>query len=273
MPEKTAILPWPDRLTERLEEELSRLPAHAAVVLEPLDGSPGWVHRPHEAFPAASLVKVPILLELFRRFQEGEEDPGTRVLLRARDQVRGAGILFELHPGLRLTLRDLARLMIVVSDNTASNLLLDRLGFTAVNRLLEQLGARNTVLRRKFMHPPGPAGDNLTSASDCVRILRALWEGEVLQGPWKEEALEILSRQQYREKIPARLPYSAQVFNKTGELDGVRHDMGIVKDRGKTWILAVLTREGKEPWEVDGRIARIARWCHDQVVEGSLEPQ
>lgn len=272
MPESMEILPWADRLTERLEEELERLPAEAAVVLEPLDGTRGWVHRPDEVFPAASVVKVPILLELFRRFQNGEEDPGTRVTLRARDQVRGAGILFELHPGIRLTLRDLARLMIVVSDNTASNLLLDRLGWASVNELLARLGARNTAIRRKFMHPPGPAGDNLTSAADCVRILRALWEGEVLRGAWREEALDILSRQQYREKIPARLPFSAQVYNKTGELDGVRHDVGLVEDRGKVWALAVLTRRGREPWEVDNRIARISRWCYDQVVEGSLEP-
>jgi len=273
MPETTGILPWPDRLTERLEAELARLPAHAAVVLEPLDGSPGWVHRPEEVFPAASVVKVPILLELFRRFQEGEEDPGTRVTLRARDQVRGAGILFELHPGLRLTLRDLARLMIVVSDNTASNLLLDRLGFASVNKLLARMGATSTALNRKFMHPPGPAGDNLTCAADCARIMRALWEGEVLRGAWRGEALDILSRQQYREKIPSRLPYSAQVYNKTGELDGVRHDVGLVEDRGKVWALAVLTRKGREPWEVDDRIARISRWCYDQVVEGSLELQ
>jgi beta-lactamase class A len=272
MLDSMGALPRTDRLAERLEEELERLPAEAAVALEPLDGTPGWVHRPDEVFPAASVVKIPILLELFRRFQDGGEDPGTRVTLHARDQVLGAGILFELHPGIRLTLRELARLMIVLSDNTASNLLLDRLGWASVNELLARLGARNTVICRKFMYPPGPAGENLTSAADCVRILRALWEGEVLQGTWREEALDILSRQQYREKIPARLPPSARVYNKTGELEGVRHDVGLVEDRGKVWALAVLTRKGRDPWEVDTRIARISRWCYDQIVEGGIEP-
>ncbi len=270
MLDSTDTLLWSDELTNRLEEELRRLPAQAAVVLQPLDGSPCWSHRPDEVFPAASVVKVPILLELFRRFQAGELDPEARVTVRARDVVRGAGVLFELHPGLRLSLRDLARLMIVVSDNTASNLLLDRLGLPAVNALLGSLGAASTAVNRKFMHMPGPAGDNVTTAADCARIMKALWEGRVLQDPWREEALEILRRQQYREKIPMMLPISAVVGNKTGELDGVRHDVGIVEDRGKSFILAVLTRDGREPWEVDNRIARISRWCYDHVVEGSL---
>ena len=270
--ESMESLLWPDTLSTRLEEELRHLPARAAVALQPLDGAESWTHLPDEVFPAASLMKLPILMELFRRFQEGALDPEAKVTVRKKDLVRGAGILFELHPGLRLTLRDLARLMIVVSDNTASNLLLDQVGFEAVRALLARLGASRTTLNRKFMHEPGPAGDNLTTAADCVRIMRALWEGEVLEGTWREEALDILRRQQYREKIPMMLPISAVVANKTGELDGVRHDLALVEDKGKAWILAVLTREGREPWEVDRRIARLARWCYDQVTEGSLEP-
>lgn len=242
------------------------------MVLDSLDEATGWSLRPDEVFPAASVVKVPILLELYRRFQSGELDPGTRVAVRARDMVRGAGILFELHPGLRLSLRDLAHLMIVVSDNTASNLLLDHLGLPAIHALLNRLGATRTTLNRRFMHPPGPTGDNVTTAADCARILRALWEGRVLQGAWREEALEILRRQQYREKIPMMLPLGAVVANKTGELDGVRHDMAIVEARGHAWVLVALTRDGREPWEVDNRIARISRWCHDFIVEGSLGP-
>ncbi len=272
MLDSSQALPWSVDLTDRLDEELRFLPARAAVVLQSLDGSVAWSLRPDEVFPAASVVKVPILLELFRRFQSGELDPETRVTVRARDLVRGAGVLFELHPGLRLSLRDLARLMIVVSDNTASNLLLDRLGLPAINALLKHLGATRTALNRRFMQVPGPAGDNVTTASDCARILRALWEGRVVQGTWREEALETLRRQQYREKIPMMLPLGAVVGNKTGELDGVRHDIAVVENRGRAWVLAVLTRDGREPWEVDNRIARISRWCHDFILEGSLGP-
>lgn len=271
MPEPTVSPLMSDGLTARLEEELRHLPARAALVLKPLDGSSPWRLRPDEPFPAASLAKVPILLEVFRRFQEGLLDPEATVLLKAEDVVQGAGVLMELHPGLPLTLRDLARLMIVVSDNTASNVLLDVVGFQAVNDLVTRLGTKGTALNRKFMHAPGPAGDNVTTAQDCVRLLEALWAGEVLGEPWREEALNILRRQQFREKIPMMLPVTAVVAHKTGELDGVRHDVGLVEDRGKAWVLAVLTRDGREPWELDYRVARISRWCYDWVTEGSLE--
>lgn len=260
-----------DGLTARLEEELEHLPARAAVFLQPLGEGESWAHLPDEPFPAASLMKLPLLLEVYRRFQEGLEDPETPVTLRPEDVVGGAGILLELHPGLSLTLRDLARLMIVVSDNTASNMLLDRVGFPAVRELLARLGMGGTSLNRRFMETPGPQGDNVTTARDCIRVLEALWSGRVLAEPWREEALNILRRQQFRERIPMRLPVTAVVANKTGELEGVRHDAALVEDRGKAFLLAVLTREGREPWEVDSRVSRIARWCYDHVMEGSLE--
>lgn len=260
-----------DSLTARLEDELRRTPARTALMLQPLDGSSEWAHLPQEPFPAASILKVPVLLEVYRRFQEGSLDPEELVVLERDDMVRGAGVLFELHPGLQLNLRDMARLMIVVSDNTASNLLLDRVGFDAVNSLMSRLGMAGTTLNRKFMHPPGPRGDNVTTAADTVRCFRELYAGELLREPWREEALNILRRQQFREKIPMMLPVTAVVAHKTGELDGVRHDAGIVEDRGRAYVLAVLTREGREPWEVDYRVARISRWCYDWVMEGSLD--
>lgn len=271
MPDPTASRLHSDALTARLEDEMRRMPARAAVVLEPLDGTPDWRHLPDESFPAASILKVPVLLEVFRRFQEGSLDPDTLVTLDRDDVVLGAGVLFELHPGLSLTLRDLARLMIVVSDNTASNLLLDRVGFDAVNSLMARMGMAGTALNRKFMHRPGPRGDNVTTAADTVRCFRELYAGTLLAEPWREEALNILRRQQFREKIPMMLPVTAVVAHKTGELDGVRHDVGIVEDRGRAFLLSVLTRDGREPWEVDYRVARISRWCYDWVMEGSLD--
>jgi len=228
--------------------------------------------KAEDKFPTASLIKLPVMVEYFYQAAAGRLDPLQKVTLAPGEVRGGSGLLQLFAPGPEVRLIDAVLLMIVVSDNTASNLLLDRLGLPAINALLKHLGATRTALNRRFMQVPGPAGDNVTTASDCARILRALWEGRVVQGTWREEALETLRRQQYREKIPMMLPLGAVVGNKTGELDGVRHDIAVVENRGRAWVLAVLTRDGREPWEVDNRIARISRWCHDFILEGSLGP-
>lgn len=247
-------------LLEALREEIGRLPALLGLVLVDLARGGRCSLRGDEVFPAASLMKVPILLEVLRRAAEEGLDLEDSVALRARDRVGGAGVLFELHEGTVLTLRDLARLMIVVSDNTASNLLLDRVSMEGVNRLMKRLGMSRSVLRRKFMQP-GP--ENLTTPADMARCLEALWRGEVLPASWREEALEILRRQQYREKIPLLLPPDLPVAHKTGELEGVRHDAALVELPGRPYLLVLLTREGGAAWEVDLGLARIARLCYD----------
>ncbi|MCD4783998.1 MAG: class A beta-lactamase-related serine hydrolase [Candidatus Eremiobacteraeota bacterium] len=210
-------------------------------------------------FPAASIVKVPILLEYFHQVEQGDLKPDEIKKLEKSDKVGGAGVLFELHDGLKFTLQDLVVLMIVVSDNTASNMMLDRLGMDEINAYMRTLGLSDTVIGRKFMiDPKTKFSKNFTSVQDMVKLYEKLYRGEILNGENTKEAVEILSRQQYREKIPLLLPKKTKVAHKTGEITGVRHDCAMVLHDEKPYTLCILTEELPDVIKADRIIAELS---------------
>ena len=210
-----------------------------------------------DVFKAASVIKLAILIELFRRFAAGGLNPEQRLEVHPEDIVDG-GFLCEAGAGREFSLRELARIMICASDNTASNMLVNLLGMEAVNKAAAEAGAEKTVLRRLFMYPP-VNGENETCAEDCVKLLRCIYSGALFGEPFRSEALEMLRRQMFIEKIPARLPASWKIGNKTGELDGIRHDAAIIEtDAGEVLFLAILTESSEAPWKIDFEIGRLA---------------
>lgn len=218
-------------------------------------------------FPAASIVKVPILLEYLRQVEEGDLDPSMTVSLKEEDVVTGAGILMELHRGIELTARDLARLMIVISDNTASNLMLDIVGMDNVNRFIKSVGMQDTVVGRKFMiDPKAKFSKNFTSVKDMVILYDLLYHRKILTEKSCAEAIEILSRQQYREKIPLLLPKKLKIAHKTGEITGVRHDCAIILHPEHPYIFCVLTEKLPDVILADRVIAELSRAFFDETV-------
>lgn len=183
-----------------------------------------------EQFPAASLIKVPIMYEIMRQAAEGNLCLAERLTAKDRDKTDGAGILKELNDGLSLTIRELVTLMIIISDNTATNMLIDFIGMDAVNRTMNDLGLSSTVLRRMMMDDAAArAGrENLTSAADMTNLFRVLYMGRKLPLEYHDMMLDILKRQQVRDKLPFYLPEEMVVAHKTGTLAGVEHDAGIL---------------------------------------------
>ncbi|MBI2263731.1 MAG: serine hydrolase [Armatimonadetes bacterium] len=181
-----------------------------------------------EVFPAASLVKIPVLTTLFREYDAGRLDLSLQYSLASSDQVGGAGVLQFLTPGLSISLRDLAFLMVVVSDNTATNVLIDILGMDAVNSDLEEWGLSETRLRRKLMTDLTSQPANFTTPREMVRLLARIYGDTGFSKESRESMLTILQGQQFREIIPRWLPPDVPVAHKTGEITGVRHDAGIV---------------------------------------------
>ena len=249
---------------------IEAIPARVGFYFEDLISAERLEFKGYERFPAASVIKVPIFLEAYRRAAAGELSLQEEVELRDGDKVGGAGVLLELHQGLRLTVEDLCRLMIVVSDNTASNLLLDRLGESSINALMVRLGMKESWLGRRFMEPPSELRDNRMSPYDGALAMRALWDESLLGPSMARGAREIFMRQQYREKIPLMLPENLPVLHKTGELDGVRHDAALVLAEGRPYLLSLFTDGGGPPWEVDLGLARISRACFDWVFKGKV---
>lgn len=173
--------------------------------------------------------------------------------LTADQVVGGAGVLFELESERSFTLAELCRLMMVVSDNTASNACLRQVGMERLNHFFENRGYEAEV-QRYFMSPVVDGKDNRMSAESAARILSDLYRGRGLNEELREFAVGCLRRQQYREKIPLMLPPTISVGHKTGELDGVRHDAAVIETE-VPYVLVLLTAEGSAPWLVDHAIA------------------
>jgi beta-lactamase class A len=247
-------------------ENLRSKAAKVAVAARYLDDFslcfPAECH-PEETFPAASVIKIGIMSCLLDQVQSQTMTLGDRVSISASQQVGGAGVLFELEPDRDYSLAELCRLMMVVSDNTASNALARHLGLEPMNDFWAKRGYASTM-RRYFMDPVVAGRDNQMSALSAAMMLRDLYSGLELSHDLREFAVGCLRRQQYREKIPLMLPDDLVVGHKTGELDGVRHDAAVI-ETSRPYILVVLTAEGSQSWLVDSAIAQFSLEVYQNV--------
>lgn len=239
----------------------------AAIWFEHLDTGDVVQVNAEEVFPAASVIKVPILVEAFRQAEEGQICLESLCSVHEALRVGGSGVLKELHAGIAVTLRDLLTLMIIVSDNTATNMVIDLLGIERVNAAARRLGLHQTVLRRKLMKGAffgspdySLATDNTISASDVGRLLRLIAGGEAVSPAADAEMVSILQRQQVNDRLPLLLPPRTRVAHKTGELRTTRHDAGVVYGAGgPLYVLVVLTRDLRNPPAAARQIAELSR--------------
>ncbi|WP_026690525.1 serine hydrolase [Alteribacter aurantiacus] len=207
--------------------------------------------------PAASVIKLGIMIEAYRLIDEGQLNENDRITVRPSERVGGMGVLQHLHSVESLSIGDLMTLMITQSDNTASNCLINMLGKDQINHTIKRLGCTNTKLRRSFMDVESAKRgvDNTTCARDMVAMLKALSNtSEILTSESSKKAIHTMKQQQLRGKLPYRIEgkSSFTLAHKTGELQGVEHDVGIMNVRGEDVYIAVLldqlpnNRLGKE---------------------------
>ena len=182
-------------------------------------------HREDEVFPSASIIKVPILISLLDEVREGKYELNAAYPIGDEKIVGGCGIILYLSD-LPYTLMDYATLMIDLSDNTATNKLIDVLGIEAINRKCKEMGLKDTVLERKLMHLDGENKykKNLTSAKDMLKLFELIYNN-----PDKYElALKLLKQQLLNDLLPAFTEKNYEFAHKTGEISGTRHDVGIM---------------------------------------------
>lgn len=255
-----------------IEEAIRRCPATVGLAIKHLESGETLAWRAEERFPAASVIKVSILVEALRQAEAGQLRLEERIAVRKADIVGGFGILKDLGSVEALGLLDLLTLMIIISDNTAANLCIGRLGMAAVNAAMASLGLASTVLQRMMMDMPARERglDNFTTPADAARLLELLATERVLTPRGSRHALEILTRQQVNDRLPLLLPAGVQVAHKTGELPGIRHDIGIVWTTRSRVVVAALTKECQTPLgkgvvggEACELIARIGRMVYD----------
>ena len=209
-------------------------------------------YNPDEIFPTASISKLLIFLSLFQLSEHRAGMFGERVTLKAESFVGGSEILDGYNPGQSISIDTLARAMIEQSDNTASNVLIDYLGFDRIRTTIHAAGLQHTQLRRHFMDVNAvvPHSANLTTARDMGTLLYAIERGAhegvrtVASPETCRRMIAILLKQEDRDKIARGLPPGTPLANKTGEIDGVRNDVGIIDPLGDDpYVLAVLTKE------------------------------
>ncbi|MBS1842546.1 MAG: metallo-hydrolase family protein [Acidobacteria bacterium] len=213
-----------------------------------------------ETFPTASIIKIAILAELFHQAQQGKLNLNDPYTLQSSDLVGGSGISQALTPGAtKLTLRDVAALMISVSDNSMTNVLINRLGMDNVNALLDSLGLTHTRLRRKMMDLKAAAEgrENVATPREIALLLEALYKGKVLNKQFTEDFFNLLAvhKESY---IPRYLPEDLRVANKPGELEGVRNDCGLVFTGKRPYILCAMSTYVRREQDAGDAIARIS---------------
>ncbi len=222
----------------------------------------------HEVFPSASVIKVPMLVEVMYQRDEGRLSLDETFTLRDADKVQGSGVLKELHDGLQLTLRDLAVLMIILSDNTATNMIMDRIGMDNVNERMRGLGLRTVTLARKMYdwEQQKQGRENLISAYEMMLLLRMIAEGRISSKSTSQEILDIMARQQYRDKIPLLLPEDTRIANKTGSITRVTHDVGVVYTPDGAFILCTLAKDVDDVRRAERAIADVSLTMYNHFV-------
>jgi len=229
-----------------------------------------------EVFPQASSIKIAVLAELYRQAQTGKLKLTDLYTMQASDLVPDSDIMGGLTPGVtQLTLRDVATMMVAVSDNSATNVLIDRVGMENVNALMDSLGLTHTRLRRKMMDLKAAAEgrENISTPLEMMTLLEDLHQGKILNKELTEDFFKILST--HKESfIPRDLPDDLRIANKPGELEGVRNDSGIVFVAGRPYVICAMTtylhheRDGEEAisrislaaWQMFDRLARASEY-------------
>ena len=243
------------------------------AILDLTTGQKYFLHA-DEVLPTASSIKIAILAELYRQAQQGKIKLGDLYTLQSSDLAGGSGIAGALTPGVtRLTIRDVAVLMISVSDNSATNIIIDRIGIENVNALLDSLSLTQTRLRRKMMDvkAAGEGRENIATPREMVTLLESLYRGRVLNKPMTKDFFTLLSvhKESY---IPRELPEDLRIANKPGELEGVRNDSGIVFTGSRPFAISVMTtylRREKDGGDAIVRIATAAYQMFDRLSRSS----
>lgn len=251
-----------ENLSAQVEALVHAFPGVAGVAARNLQT--GAEVRLHDttSFPTASMIKIPILFELVRRCASGEAQLTERLTLRDADRTLGSGLLVDFDAGAALTLRDLAVLMMAISDNTATNMLIDYLGIPAINQACRGAGMTHTELRNPIdFDKIRESNDNLavSTPADFCTLLSALYRGELLPEPYREQMLRIMRIQKYiRFRLRRYLPYNlyAEEFgeeqdvwiaSKTGTLKGVACEGGLIGTPRATWAIVVMTKDCTAP--------------------------
>ena len=220
-------------MKDEIVEKLERLPGKISFLYENLETGDGFSYHQQEPMMAASVIKLFVMAAAFEKEKRGTFSMDEMFSVKKEDRVPSCGALTYLHDGILETGMDLVTLMIIFSDNTATNVLIDILGMEDINEIIRGLGFRQTLLQRKMydMERSGRGIQNYITAQETGRLLKMMYDGVLIDRQSSKTMISILKNQQLCSKIPfylQALSESPEIAHKTGEDTGITHDVGIV---------------------------------------------
>ena len=267
-------------LWQKLESQIQEIDQHLdgvmGIAIEDLTTGDHFFLHENEVFAQASSIKITVLANLYLQAQEGQLKLNDLYTVQSSDLVPDSDIMNGLTPGVtRVTLRDLATMMVAVSDNSATNVLIDKVGMQNVNAMLDSLGLSHTRLRRKMMdlEAAKQGRENISTPREMMQLLDALYHGKLLNKESTADFFKMLSTGK-ASFIPRDLPPDLKVANKPGELEALRNDSGIVFVEGRPYVICVMTgylhneREGEDAiskvslatWRMFDRLSRATEY-------------
>ena len=236
---------WSDPTLFKDVEELERSSGgRLSVSVRLLNSALEYSYRADQRCKTASVIKLPMLVHIAMAVSEGVLGWDDELVLVDEEKVGGSGVLNQLSAGLKLSLRDVCTLMTIVSDNTATNMLIEHMGIAPINARMRSLGLPLTTLYRKSYTPDTleskPYGLGMTTANEIADLLQMIAEHRTGGQSPSQEVMDVLSRQTFRDSIPRLLPEDWKYAGKTGGIDGVRNDVGIVTaPDGARYVIAI----------------------------------
>lgn len=248
-------------LEKTLREEVSKFKGDVGIVVRDLDTKWEIAFDKEKPLPAASLLKVPIMAACFYALEKRKINSGDTLRLKASDIVSGSGVLKNRPPGTTVTIEKLIKYMVSESDNVATNLLINLLGFDYLNAFFKRFGLKNTNLSRKMMdfRYRSQGVENYTTAEDMACILEKIYRRQFLNNSVSRRCLELLTLQRIRDRLPSRLPPDTVIAHKTGLERRILHDAGIVFTPRGDFLLCVLTKNAENSRRAREFIAEVAR--------------
>ena len=267
-------------LWQKLESSIHEVDQHLdgvmGVAIDDLTTGDHFFLHEDEVFAQASSIKITVLANLYLQVQQGKLKLTDLYTVQSSDLVPDSDIMGGLTPGVTLlTLRDLATMMVAVSDNSATNVLIDRVGMPNVNAMLDSLGLPHTRLRRKMMdlQAAKEGRENISTPREMMTLLDSIYQGKVLNKESTTDFFKMLSTNK-DSWIPRYLPADLRIANKPGALEAVRNDSGIVFVEGRPYVICVMTsflrheREGEEAisnvslatWQIFDRLSRATEY-------------
>jgi beta-lactamase class A len=277
----------PTSLESKLRPLIDSHKGKVAVAVLNLDTGEQYHYKSDVPMPTASLIKFPVMIEAYRQAAAGNVNLKQMVTLRDADKVPGSGILTDhFSDGANISLRDAIRLMIVFSDNTATNLVVDVIGLPATAETMEKMGYPNTKLHSKvykretsvFPERSPIYGLGSTTADDMVSLCTSLHRKELVSPEASDAMIDHMLKCDDKDKFPRFLPKDTKVAFKTGSVDASRTAAGIIYTPGGPVALCVLTSENEDQsWEKDNAgdllCARVAQLVYEHFTPTGIRTE